>query len=393
MVEVGSLIFHAAGQSFTHSITFGSLVEAASGLRNQRSGFTAICDEFTESYAKQLGVVEHVIRVPRGEQAKSMKVALFVYDNLQSQGLTRRSSKLLGVGGGAICDLTGFVAMTYMRGVSYALFPTTLLAMVDASIGCKVGINAHNGTKNLLGGFYAPVHVHIALETLQTLPDREFFSAFAEIIKVACLCQDQGQFFETIQAQAAKYLQRDYEALRTIIEKAINIKINYVQSDLLEQDLDRALNLGHSIAHALESISNYGLLHGECVSIGISAAVRAGYARGLCPENYSKRVLDLLSYFNLPTVIPAFINRQALLQELRTIRCIRDSALREVIPTAPGSFVIIPDLPLDLLINCGFGFHNDGQPSVTTEFLPSHKTLSIINEDFMPREFPLKSAV
>ena len=344
---MNSLIFHTKFPNLTYPI----IIDDSETIHNTLdklpyNNYIMIFDENTRLYTKnQLNSCK--IKVPTGELAKSIKVAADIYNKLIVNNAMRRSTLLIGVGGGAICDLVGFVAMTYMRGISYALYPTTLVAMVDAAIGSKVGINGPNSTKNLIGGFYSPQFVKVDIKTLNTLPSREYKSAFAEIIKIACIANDDGNFFYFLEKKANELLAKSSHELLYVIEKAITKKIQYTEHDLTEKNLDRFLNLGHTFAHGIESAINYSMLHGECVAIGIAQACRLGLSLGLSSPEYIKRVLNLLQTFALPVHIPPRININALKSQMETIKNIRDGDLREVVPIAPGNSMIIKNLNID----------------------------------------------
>jgi 3-dehydroquinate synthase len=244
---------------------------------------------------------QHII--PSGETSKSIAQAAECWEWLINFGADRKSL-LIGVGGGVVTDLTGYVAANYMRGINYINCPTTLLGMVDAAIGGKTGINLPQG-KNLIGSFHFPKGVISSLETLETLPQREFNAGMAEVIKTAYVA-DLG-LFSAIELETI--------SLEQIILRCQKIKMDIVEKDPYDQlSIRKALNFGHTIGHAIESASNYRYLHGEAVAIGmvmeleLEAELGFTYATiGREPEESDhKRITSLLQKYNLPTDAPEF---------------------------------------------------------------------------------------
>lgn len=207
-----------------------------------------------ESYAMPLAqkLQAELFLVPQGERAKTQAVQRKMEEQLLQAGYGR-DTVLIGLGGGATTDLAGFIASTYLRGIPLILIPTSLLAMVDASIGGKTAIDTVFG-KNLIGTFYPPKAIIADLETLKTLPPKEFSHGLAEILKM-------GLIFDPSILQLADFLEN-------LVEKAMRAKISLVEQDFSEQGLRRILNFGHTIGHALETVSRYTLPHGEAVAIG-----------------------------------------------------------------------------------------------------------------------------
>ena len=346
------MVFEAKIPAFSHPIAFEPIENFTRCVKDASfTTFFVIADKNTCQFAKRLNLEAEIIEVPCGEYAKSLETTRTAYQKLEKSYASRRSTLLIGVGGGAVCDLTGFVAMTFMRGISYALIPTSLVAIVDAAIGSKVGINGPNGKKNLIGGFYAPHVVHIDLDVLNTLPQREYLSAFAEIIKTACIANDEGGLTNYLEENANKLIDRSSEELMHVVKTSIGIKKKYVEPDLMEVNLDRMLNLGHALAHAIESTARYSLLHGECVAMGIAQSCRIGVSRGLCSSAFAQRILRLFKAFSLPTALPADLRYDALKAAIETIQCVRDGNLREVIPVSPGQSIILHDARVDEILD------------------------------------------
>jgi 3-dehydroquinate synthase len=253
-----------------------------------------------------------------------------------------RSTVLLALGGGVIGDLTGFAAATYMRGISYIQIPTTLLAMVDSSVGGKTGIN-HPLGKNMIGAFHQPIAVIADVSTLNTLPDRELRCGIAEIIKHACIADDQ--YFTWLEGNLEKLLSRDPEALIHAIKRSVEIKASIVQQDEKELGIRAILNFGHTFAHAIEAGLGFGVwLHGEAVGAGLVAAACLSERLGLIAHADVQRIRSLVARAGLPVSLPILplkdnCNTQAE-QYLKLMRLDKKSAqgnIRYVVLDAIGS--------------------------------------------------------
>jgi 3-dehydroquinate synthase len=208
-----------------------------------------------------------MIEVPAGEPSKSLETYGKVLRRLAASGLTRDGT-LFALGGGMVGDLGGFVAATYMRGISFVALPTTLLAMVDSSVGGKVGVDLPEG-KNLAGAFLSPRLVAADLDRLDTLPDRELSCGLAEVIKMGFLAG--GPFFEDL-SRIEGVRSRDADALRTLVLHSVRFKSEVVAEDELETGRRAILNYGHTVGHALEAVADFALPHGEAISAGMVAA-------------------------------------------------------------------------------------------------------------------------
>ncbi|MEO8461352.1 MAG: 3-dehydroquinate synthase, partial [Dokdonella sp.] len=249
-----------------------------------------------------------------GEQYKTIESATRVFEALAKLGASRDAT-IIALGGGVIGDLAGFAAACWMRGVHFLQMPTTLLAMVDSSVGGKTGVNVPAG-KNLIGAFHQPRAVIIDTDTLATLPMREYRAGLAEIVKYGAIAD--GGFFDWLEARADALLARDDAAVRAAIAKSCQSKADIVSRDEREQGERALLNFGHSFAHALEAEAGYGtLLHGEAVAIGMVMAARLSAKLGLAPDTDSARLVDLLDRFGLPTKRPDNLDSAALLERMR----------------------------------------------------------------------------
>jgi 3-dehydroquinate synthase len=236
------------------------------------------------------------LSLPPGERHKSRDSWAMLTDALLDQGFGRDSA-LVGVGGGVIGDLTGFVAATYQRGVPFVLVPTTLLAMLDASVGGKTGVDTPQG-KNLIGAFHPPVAVVADPATLRTLPERDFKAGMAEAVKHGLIAD--AAYLDWIEANATALLLRDLDALTHLVRRSVEIKAAVVAGDEFEAGPRAMLNAGHTVAHALELASGYSMLHGEAVALGLRAECVMGELAGLLPDVTFARVARALDRLGLP---------------------------------------------------------------------------------------------
>lgn len=238
-----------------------------------------------------------------GESQKNLDVLASIFDVLLEHG-HRRNTTIIALGGGVVGDIAGFAAACYQRGVNLIQVPTSLLAQVDASVGGKTAVN-HRLGKNMIGAFYQPSCVVIDMDTLKTLPEREFKSGLAEIIKYGLLAD--VDFFTWLESHIMKLLNRDADSLRYAISKSCLIKAQFVAADEREQNGRRALlNLGHTFAHAIETWANYSedWHHGEAVAVGLLLAARLSYVLSDLTEQDVVRVAELLQRAGLPTASP-----------------------------------------------------------------------------------------
>ena len=252
-----------------------------------------------ESLAKA-GFEPVLIVVPAGETAKSLRTVQTCYDQLATHRLERKSF-IVALGGGVVGDLAGFVAATYLRGMPFVQIPTTLLAQVDSSVGGKVGVNLKAG-KNLVGAFYQPRLVLCDLDTLETLPTREYRAGLAEVIKYGIIYDPA--LFVRLERALPLLLKREPGTLATVIARCCQIKAEIVGQDETESGLRAILNFGHTVGHALEAISHYGkYLHGEAISIGqILAAKLSSQLAGL-PIRDVQRITNLFQRAGLPAQV------------------------------------------------------------------------------------------
>jgi 3-dehydroquinate synthase len=282
-----------------------------------------------------------LITIPAGEKSKTLKQAGAICDRMVEARLDRKSF-VVGLGGGMIGDISGFVAAIYHRGIPHVQIPTTLLAMVDSSIGGKTGVDTRAG-KNLIGVFHQPSLVIDDLDVLKTLPRREFNQGFAEIIKHAIIAD--RKMFLTLQSWNAG----DAPALQRLIKRNIQIKSRIVAQDEHDRTGERALlNFGHTIGHAIERAGNYRkFLHGEAVSLGIVAACTISVKRaGLRPDQRAA-IVDLLERFGLPTRLPQNFPRKKIFDAIRFDKKFEGGKVRFVVTPRIGTACITNDVTLN----------------------------------------------
>jgi 3-dehydroquinate synthase len=281
------------------------------------------------------------VSVPEGEDAKRLETASQLWDRLLDAGCDRTST-VVALGGGAVGDLAGFVAATYMRGMNFVQVPTTLLAQVDASIGGKTAIDHPRG-KNLIGAFHQPRIVVVDPVTLTTLPDREFRSGLAEVIKHGIVL-DAG-YFEALEADVPSLLARDLPTLERVVAGSCRLKAQVVERDEREAELRWVLNYGHTIGHALEAVTGFRRwAHGEAVSLGIAAESRLAERLGIASAETAERQLHLLRAVGLP-VKELDIEPAAVTDALTRDKKSRDGRVSFVFAPAIGSFRIVTDVP------------------------------------------------
>ncbi|MEW9797369.1 3-dehydroquinate synthase [Alteromonas sp. CYL-A6] len=287
-----------------------------------------------------------VIRVPDGEANKSLQQ----YERIMTRLLELNASRdttLIALGGGVIGDLCGFVAATYQRGVPFIQVPTTLLSQVDSSVGGKTAVN-HPLGKNMIGAFYQPRAVMIDTHTLSSLPDREFAAGMAEVIKYGIIYD--SAFFAA--------LERDVEALKRLeptvisrtIQRCCEIKADVVAQDEREGGLRAILNLGHTYGHAIEAEQGYGnWLHGEAVAAGMVLACKTAEVFGWLSASETRRVVALLSAFNLPVIGPGGMSKADYVKHMKRDKKVAAGKMRFIIPKRIGHAVVTDEVTDDIL--------------------------------------------
>ncbi len=239
-----------------------------------------------------------IIDIGLTEKTKTLSTVDLIFDKLIEYEADR-TSFIVGIGGGIVCDVAGFAASVFMRGLPFGFVSTSLLSQVDASVGGKNGVN-HKGYKNMIGVFNQPEFVICDIQMLETLSNEEFISGFAEIIK-AGLIKDRELYFYC-KENAKKALQKDPEIIEELVYRSVKIKADVVEADEKEKGERRLLNLGHTFGHAIEKMT--GLLHGKAIGIGMTLATIVSYQQGMITEDDKNEILDVIKSYHLPTTCP-----------------------------------------------------------------------------------------
>lgn len=291
---------------------------------------TKILQRLTEAgYQAELFVFQ------AGETQKTRKTKEEIEDAMLEKGF-RRDCCMIAVGGGVVTDLAGFVAGTFGRGVPFINYATTLLSAADASVGGKTAVDTPLAT-NLIGLFNQPEKVYLDIATWSTLPRRQIASGLAETIKHACL--SSRDFFDYLDSHIEDIFANDRQACEYIAEENCRIKYKVVMKDERESGLREILNLGHTVGRAIETVSDYQLLHGEAVSIGLVAQIKLAQKLGYVDEEAVQALICLLKKAELPVSIPDYIDRNALVKKLYTDKKVRDGKLRFVVQKRIGEVV------------------------------------------------------
>lgn len=272
---------------------------------------------------------------PEGEKSKTRQTKAMIEDMMLDKGY-RRDCMVIAVGGGVVTDISGFIAGTFGRGVPFVNYATTLLAAADASVGGKTAIDTPLAT-NLIGIFNQPKKVYIDIECWKTLPPRQLYSGMAETIKHAALAD--AEMFDFLFENMDKIYAGDREACEYIAARNCEIKYNVVMKDERESGLREILNLGHTVGRAIETCSDYRLLHGEAVAIGLVAQAKLSGKLGYMTDEEVTRLSALINKANLPSAIPDYIDREILVKKLYTDKKVRDGKLRFVIEKGIGDVV------------------------------------------------------
>jgi 3-dehydroquinate synthase len=283
------------------------------------------------------GFLAESLVIPEGETFKTLDTCLSIWTFLLANNYSRESV-LVALGGGVVGDLTGFAAATYMRGVPYIQVPTTLLAMVDSSVGGKTGVN-HPLGKNMIGAFHQPVLVFIDLGCLATLAPVEFRAGFAEVVKYGMI--RDAEFFTFCEKTHEAVFSLDTAVLQHIVRTSCRIKADVVSADEREAGLRAILNFGHTVGHAIESLTNYAVYkHGEAVAIGMVAAGRLAVRLGRFEAGEQERLERLLEQAGLPVRIPARLETEDVIERMRKDKKARHGQIRLVLPEAIGRVTV-----------------------------------------------------
>ena len=285
---------------------------------------------------KTAGFEITLFELPPGEEQKSLETAAGLYDKL-TEALTERTTPVLALGGGVIGDLAGFVVATFKRGLPLVQVPTTLLAMVDSSIGGKTAVD-FGRLKNLIGVFYQPVMVAADIDTLKTLPHDELANGLAEVIKAAAA--ESANLFKFMETNIKKAGELQPEVLENMVSDAARIKTEIVSKDEREEKGPRLiLNFGHTVGHAIEAVSGFGLKHGQAVAIGMMAAAKISSRMGLLAENEVDRLEKLIRAAGLPVKMPA-LDTAAVMEAMRHDKKVKGDKIRFVLLKSMGNAFI-----------------------------------------------------
>ena len=331
---MGAFRVEGMDRSYEVRVQDGHLKELSLLLSGTQSPLGLITDEnvgklysagVTEAF-QDFGLRVYEFRIPAGENHKSLETASKIWEFFARSRL-ERGSVIIAMGGGVVGDLAGFAAANFLRGVPWVILPTSLLAMVDASIGGKTGVNLPEG-KNLVGAFHSPQAVYADLSTLSTLPEIEMKSGLAEVIKHGVIA-DPGLFEICKQGFITGNI-------RAVVSRAMAVKIKIVQEDPYETGLREVLNLGHTVGHAIEKLSNYSIRHGEAIAMGMVAEARMSEALGIADPGLGECLSATLSGVELPGEIPGALDRSELVEAMQVDKKRKGGVLRFSLPVSIG---------------------------------------------------------
>jgi len=321
----------------------GCLVGAARSLaRTYRAARCVVVSDarvarlYGRPFARRLerhGARTLLLTFPAGERSKSRETKARLEDRLVAAGVGR-DAVVIAVGGGVTGDLAGFLAATWQRGVPVVQIPTTTLAMLDAALGGKTGVDLPQA-KNLVGAFHQPAWLFADVRVLRTLPPRAYLSGLAEAVKIAVALD--AELFSLIESSARRLLLREERALTRLVGRCLARKGDVVARDDREAGPRAALNFGHTVAHALETATGYRIAHGEAVAIGVAVESRAAERRGLMPRSDADRIERLLSALDLPTKPPRGLDRSRLRPAMQRDKKTRGGVVRCALPRRIGA--------------------------------------------------------
>ena len=350
----------------SYEIYVGSGLLAQTGHWLKESGFSGKLVIITDPTVKGLygealnqsldkdGFNVTTLLVPEGEEQKSLETAGRLYHEL-TDCYAERATPILALGGGVIGDLTGFVAATYQRGVPLIQIPTTLLAQVDSSIGGKVAVD-HGQLKNKIGAFYQPRLVIADTDTLRTLPANELANGLAEVIKSAAI--RNKEFFAFLEKNLDRIKSLDEKALEEIVFQSVKIKTEIVEKDERDLGLRSILNYGHTIGHAIESVSDFKVEHGRAIAIGMLAAARISNQMGILDKNELIRLKGVIEKADLPTEMPN-LKVEEIIQVMKHDKKVRQDKIRFVLLKSIGSVFITDEVSPSLVEEVLAGFNEE----------------------------------
>lgn len=287
---------------------------------------------------EKVGLTYHVICLPEGERAKTLKFVSRIVDELMAERF-ERTSVLVALGGGVVGDMTGFAAAIYLRGIPFVQVATTLVAQVDSSVGGKTGVN-HPLGKNMIGAFYQPAMVLVDTDTLRTLPPRELVAGLAEVIKYGVIAD--GPFFRFLEDKIEQVLNLNQATIQAVVKRCCEIKASVVSKDERESGLRRILNYGHTVGHALELLGQYRrFVHGEAVGIGMVHEADLAHFLGRCSSAVVQRQRDLIQRAGLPVDMPQ-VTFQDLWQAMLHDKKVARGHVHCVLPRSIGKVEVKP---------------------------------------------------
>jgi 3-dehydroquinate synthase len=291
------------------------------------------------------GFEAHLVELPAGEPHKTLSTVSMIYDALLEHRI-ERSSVVIGLGGGVVGDMTGFAAATVLRGVPFVQVPTSLLAMVDASVGGKTGVN-HVAGKNLIGSFHQPIAVLIDPCVLQSLPSSAISEGLAECIKHEIIRDAEG--FAALEQNITRALNLEVDYLAELIAHNVAIKARVVEADPTEQGERAHLNFGHTFGHAIEKTSGLGISHGDAVAMGMCAASEVAVELKMIDSATRDRIVRLITAANLPTRLTSAIHGSDVLAAMAHDKKVVANKLRLVLPDRIGHVIVRDDVPTEVI--------------------------------------------
>ncbi len=299
------------------------------------------------SSLQEAGLRCELITFPEGEHNKHLQTVANLASNMAQKGFDRKDA-IIALGGGVTGDIAGFLASSYMRGIDFVQIPTTLLSQVDSSVGGKTGVDIPEG-KNLVGAFYQPKAVFIDPFVLQTLPKQEILGGLAEVIKYGVI--RDGEFLSFLKEKRDSILALESKVLANLIFTCCKIKAEVVEEDETESNVRRILNYGHTIGHAVEASSDFTLIHGLAVAIGMAAVNKIAVELGYLSKEEEAYILAILKEYNLPTIIPPELDRTRIQHYLLTDKKTVDGNVTFIFPDGIGKTVIRGNVGAELIDN------------------------------------------
>ncbi len=325
-----------------HLSAMGNYDVLVGKISNLPYGNLIVTDEnVAKHHLEKFGGIKSFV-IPAGEEHKTLETVHALWKAFLENGLDRKST-VIALGGGVVTDMVGFAASSYMRGIDWIALPTTLLGMVDASLGGKTGFDLPEG-KNLIGAFYPPKLIVADARFLSTLPERELISGMAEVVKHGII--SDPELFDLC-ARGMDWVKQNLEAL---VKRAMAVKIKVIEEDPYEKGFRAALNLGHTVGHAVELVSKFELRHGEAIAIGMVVEARYAQKIGLTPQAVVEKIEAALKTLGLPTKIPDGMPRDEIIKAMRVDKKKTAKAVRFALPVEIGKVELVEVMDLEEVI-------------------------------------------